>query len=267
MEEFVERDLAGARFEHVDLRGASFRHVDLSASSLRAVDLSGTQIRGCEFIGSQLRGVEFVDVEIYGEVRNVLVNGVDIAPLVEAELNRRTPERAKMRPTDSDGFREAWSLLERRWDETIVRARTFSEVELNRRVDGEWSFIQTLRHLNFACAAWVNRMVLGDPAPYHPLDLPWEEVSRLDGVTWDPDARPSLDEVLEVRRARDATVREVMSSLTDDELDREVTRGEPGWPQLENYPVRSCLRTVLNEEWEHRLFAERDLGALKNTGV
>jgi len=179
VEEFVERDLAGARFEHVDLRGASFRHVDLSASSLRAVDLSGTQIRGCEFIGSQLRGVEFVDVEIYGEVRNVLVNGVDIAPLVEAELNRRTPERAKMRPTDSDGFREAWSLLERRWDETIVRARTFSEVELNRRVDGEWSFIQTLRHLNFACAAWVNRMVLGDPAPYHPLDLPWEEVSRL----------------------------------------------------------------------------------------
>ena len=71
-----------------------------------------------------MRGVELVDVEINGELQNVVVNGVDIAPLVEAELNRRMPERARMRPENSDGFRVAWAILERLWDGTVARART-----------------------------------------------------------------------------------------------------------------------------------------------
>jgi Pentapeptide repeats (8 copies) len=37
----------------------------------------------------------------------------------------------------------------------------------------------------------------------------------------------------------------------------------PGWPRPASYPVSTCLRVVLNEEWEHRLFAERDLAALE----
>jgi len=82
-------------------------------------------------------------------------------------------------------------------------------------------------------------------------------------VTWDVDARPSLEEVLAVRRERDATLREVMLSLSEEELAREVTRHERGWPQLEDYPVRRCLRTILNEEWEHRRYAERDLDVLE----
>jgi hypothetical protein len=31
---------------------------------------------------------------------NVTINGVDIGPLVEAELDRRRPDRVKMRPED-----------------------------------------------------------------------------------------------------------------------------------------------------------------------
>ncbi|HZM80597.1 MAG TPA: hypothetical protein VFC19_33155 [Candidatus Limnocylindrales bacterium] len=37
----------------------------------------------------------------------------------------------------------------------------------------------------------------------------------------------------------------------------------PGWPEPRPYPVRECLLTVLNEEWEHRLYAERDLAVLE----
>ena len=29
-----------------------------------------------------------------------------------------------------------------------------------------------------------------------------------------------------------------------------------------SFPVRECLLIILNEEWEHRLYAERDLDAL-----
>ena len=31
----------------------------------------------------------------------------------------------------------------------------------------------------------------------------------------------------------------------------------------ESFPLRRCLRAVLNEEWQHRLYAEHDLDALE----
>jgi uncharacterized protein YjbI with pentapeptide repeats len=254
--EFREQDLSGASFERVRLRGAT----------LTAVDLTGAQLRGVALSRSRMRGVELVDVEISGELQNVVVNGVDIAPLVDAELNRRMPDRARMRPDDSDGFREAWAILEGLWDGTVARARSLPEALLHEHVDDEWSFIQTLRHLGFATAAWVERMILGVTSPWHPLDLPWDQAPGWEGIPWDREARPSLDEVLAVRHARQATVRQVMASLTDEQLASTVTRTEPGWPRLEDFPFIECLRIVLTEEWEHRLYAERDLTALETRG-
>src|SRR5689334_7199724 len=127
MTEFREQDLTGARFERVILRGATLAQVSLDDATMQAVDLTGARIRGATFNGSRLRGVELVDVEISGELRNVIVNGVDVAPLVDAELNRRMPDRARMRPDDPDGFRAAWAILERLWEGTVARAGTFSE--------------------------------------------------------------------------------------------------------------------------------------------
>src|SRR5690349_17962899 len=213
------------RFHDKDLTGAQFARVSLRDARMTSVDLTG----------ARMRGVELVDVQISGDVQNVIVNGVDIGPLVEAELNRRMPERAKMRPDDSDGFREAWAILERLWDGTIARARAFPAATLHESVDDEWSFIQTLRHLNFASAAWVGRMILGNPSPWHPWDLPWDEAPGWDGIPWDRAARPTLDEVLAVRRERQAMVREVMQYLTDAQLAGAVTRTEPGWPEAKDF--------------------------------
>jgi hypothetical protein len=265
MTEFREQDLTEARFERVSLRRASFSQVYLTDATMRAVDLTGADWRGVSLSRSRLRGLEMQDVEITGELQNVVVNGIDIAPLVEAELNRRMPERALMRPDDSEGFRRAWVILERLWDGTVERAKALPEAALHRSVGDEWSFIQTLRHLSFASAAWVDRMVLGNPSPWHPLDLPWDEAPGWDGVPWDRDARPALDEVLALRRERQAMVRGVMESLTDEQLDSEVVSPTgPGWPEEgERLPVRECLRVVLNEEWEHRLYAERDLSVVE----
>jgi hypothetical protein len=266
MTEFHGQDLTGARFEGVSLRGATFTKVRLNGASMNRVDFTGTQVRSALFKRCRFRGVELFDVEISGDLDNVVVNGVDIAPLVEAELDRRMPQRVKMRPDDADGFREAWVILERLWAGTITRARTFPQAALHQGVDDEWSFIQTLRHLNFASAAWVDRMILGNLSPWHPLDLPYDAAPEWEGRPGDRDARPSLDEVLAVRRDRQAVVRQVLDALTDEQLASEVTRTEPGWPQEENVSVKYCLRIVLNEEWEHRLFAERDLSALEANG-
>jgi hypothetical protein len=105
-------------------------------------------------------------------------------------------------------------------------------------------------------------MILGDPSPWHPLDLPWDEAPGWDGIPWDRAARPSLDEVLAVRRDRQAMVRGVIDSLTEEQLASVVSRTGAGWPRIEEFPFGECLRIVLVEEWEHRRYAERDLAAL-----
>ena len=183
MADFIRADLRGSRFEHVDLSGAELRAVDLTGARLRAVNLSG----------AVMRNVELAGVDIHGEIGNLTINGVDIEPLVDAELDRRYPDRAKMRPAGPAGFREAWDILERLWGQTVERARRLPPELLHESVDGEWSFIETLRHLVFATDAWVRRAILGDPSPWDPLDLPWDEMPDTPGVPRDREARPSLD--------------------------------------------------------------------------
>jgi hypothetical protein len=253
-----------AEFIGADLRGSRFERVDLSGALLRTVDLTDTRFRGVDLRRVVMRGVELVDVDIHGEIENLTINGVDIGPLVTAELNRRYPDRARMRPTDPAGFREAWDILERLWGETVERARHLRPELLHESVDGEWSFIETLRHLVFATDSWIRRAILGDPSPWDPLDLPWDEMPDTPGVPRDRDARPSLDAVLELRRDRMSTVRQVIEALTDESLGRHTEPVEgPGWPEPRSYPVRECLLVILNEEWEHRLYAERDLDVLE----
>ncbi|MCE9621478.1 MAG: DinB family protein [Actinomycetia bacterium] len=267
MTEFVEQDLSGARFERMSLRNASFKQVYLNDATMEKVDFSGVDIRGALLRGTRMTGVELSDVEISGDLHNVVVNGVDIAPLVEQELNRREPDRAKMRPETVAGFKEAWAIIRRLWDATIENAKTLPSEALHTSVNGEWSFIQTLRHLNFASAAWIDRMLVGNLSPWHPLDLPWDEAPGWDGIPWDRDARPTLDEVLNVRHERQATMSRVIDSLTEEQLASVVSRTEPGWPQIQDFAFKNCLIIVLTEEWEHRGFAERDLAKLNGKGL
>ena len=263
MADFVDADLNGALFERVDLRSARFDRVRLNGARLRNVDLTDARLHSADLSRVVMRGVDLVDADIHGEVWNLRINDVDVAPLINAELDGRHPERAKMRPTTPAGFREGWDVVERLWAGTVERARRLPPEQLHESVDGELSFIETLRHLVFATDAWIRRAMLGDPSPWDPLDLPWDEMPDIEGVPRDRDARPSLDTVLVLRRDRMATVRQVVDGLTDESLAGTTTPVEaPGWPRPDSYPVRVCLRTILNEEWEHRLYAERDLAVL-----
>jgi len=252
--EFNSENMTGSRFEDVLLADAQFHRADLTGASFRLVDLTGVTIRGAALVNMDLSGM----------IENLRVNGVDVVPLVEAELNRRYPERAKMSPADAAGYREAWDILERLWSETVERARGLAPELLHERVDGEWSFIETLRHLVFATDAWVKRAILGVPSPWDPLDLPHDEMPDEPSVPRDLDARPSLDEVLALRVDRMATVRQVLAGLTDEKL-AGMTEPvmEPGYPEPGSFAVRRCLQAILNEEWEHRLYAERDFDALE----
>jgi uncharacterized protein YjbI with pentapeptide repeats len=253
--DFTSENLTGSRFEDVYLTDARFHDVDLSNARFQLVDLTGVTIRGAAL----------VNVDISGEIENLRVNGVDVAPLVEVELNRRYPDRIKMRPTDADGFREAWDILERLWERTVERARGMPAELLHERVEGEWSFLETLRHLVFATDAWLKRAILGEPSPWDPLDLPHDEMADEPSIPRDRNARPSLDEVLALRADRLATVRQVIADLSDEKLAGMTERVvEPGYPESESFAVRHCLQVILNEEWEHRLYAERDFDVLES---
>jgi Pentapeptide repeats (8 copies) len=99
------------------LRGATFDHSDLAGARFLLADLTGARFEQADLSRVVMRGVELRDAEISGDVSGLSVNGVAVGPLIEAELDRRQPERVKMRPDDPAGFREAWELVQQRWDE------------------------------------------------------------------------------------------------------------------------------------------------------
>ena len=239
--------MANERFTHEDFQGAVFRDCDL---------------RGAKITDSWL-----VDVDISGLIGNLRVNDVDVTDFVEAELDRRRPERVLVREArTADDYRTAWAAVERAWATTVERARRLPEASLQEQVDDEYSFVETLRHLVFATDAWASRTVLDEPMPYHRLGFthagfPREGAAAL-GV--DLDAQPSFDEVLEVRASRQAAVRSIIDGLTDDGLRRECTRPPaPGYPE-ETRTVGHCLRVVMTEECEHLRYATRDLAVLES---
>ena len=236
----------GARFTGADLTGATFRACELG--KLKVVD-------------SYL-----VDVSMSGIVGNFVVNDVDVTAFVEAELARRNPERVQLREMKTaDDYRAMWDTIERLWSEAVARARRLPEPARHERVDDEWSFVETLRHLVFASDAWASRTVLDDPMPYDRLGYTHTSYppAAAAAIGIDLEARPSFDEVMEVRADRTSTVRRSVDGLTDGELERLCLRSPaPGYPE-ESRTVGRCLRVVMNEECEHHRYAVRDLAVLE----
>lgn len=237
-----------------DLRGASFERVDLTGARFTASDLSGVVMRGVDVNNAD------IDDPWLAEGDRFLVNGVDVIPLVEAELNRRFPGRAERQATDPEGLRSAWEALERAWEAALRRADGMPDGTVDASVDGEWSFAQTLRHLVMATDTWLGRAVLRAQQPYHPIGQPNAGAERdgLDISLFRTDV-PPYAEVLEARADRVAMVRDYIAATTPEQLAEERTN--PWAPQ---YPetVLSCLHTILMEEWEHLRYALRDLDAL-----
>ncbi len=247
-------------------KGQTWRGVDFGAATFDDCLMEGARFKNVDLRGVVIRGA-WLDAEITGEVERLSVNGVDVTEFVEQELDRREPERTTMHPSDPAGFREAWDILERRWAQTFERALRVDQELLHERVDGEWSFIETQRHLVFATDAWIRRALLGDPGPWSPLDLPHDDMADIPEVPRDRDVRPSFDEVLELRRDRMATMREVVNGLTDEQLAGHTTPvTEPGYPQSEAFPVSDVVGCIVNEEWHHHQYATRDLAVLEQRG-
>jgi DinB superfamily/Pentapeptide repeats (8 copies) len=245
MASFTRSDqLQGAEFVDSDLRAARFVRADLSGVVMRGVDISGADIDAPWLLERE---------------NSLLVNGVDVAPFVDAELNRRFPGRADRCAADPESLRAAWTTLERTWAATLERVAAMAAGTVDVSVGGEWSFAQTLRHLVFATDVWLGRAILAAGQPFHPLGQPDAAASGLDMSIFTT-ATPSYAEVLEARAGRVAMVRDFLATLTPDVL--AAPRKSP-WDEPYPLTTLSCLHVILEEEWEHLRYAVRDLDAIE----
>ena len=212
-----------------------------------------------------MRGVDVDEVDIdapwlLGGEGSLHVNGVDVVPFVESELNRRFPGRADRRAGDPEGLRAAWVKLEEAWAATLERVAAMPPGTVDVSVRGEWSFAQTLRHLIMATDTWLGRAILQSDKPYHPIGQPnVEYVTDGRDMSIFTATSPSYAEVLEIRADRVAMVRNFLASVTQQEL--ATQRPNPHNPEY-GETVLSCLHTILDEEWEHHRYAIRDLDAI-----
>ncbi|RZS80144.1 DinB family protein [Motilibacter rhizosphaerae] len=235
------------------------RHVD--------EDLRGAEFRECDLSGARLVGVVMHDVVIDGSVSNVVVNGVDVTPYVEAELDRRHPVRLLIRSEDPADLREAARQLRASWAATTERIRRTPGIE-RRSVDDEWSAVQTLRHLVFVHDSWFRRCCLGSPRLFTPMGIGTSIEPYRGAHGLDLSADPSLDEIVSVRDAQAAELEAWLSTVTAAELAARapVPDGDVWPPYARGRSVRQCLRTVLDETFEHHRFCVRDLDWVSPTG-
>lgn len=242
--EFAQTDLTGARFRKVQLNDARFRMVDLSGAVMRDVSLSGAAIDG--------------------EIDGLQINGVEVAPLVEAELIRREPARAMRRATDPTQLRAAWVALEQSWASSYDRVAALPAETVDISVEDEWSFAQTLRHLVFVTDAWLGA-IQDVEKPFHPWGLPFSDINEFiddpADLGVDTDATPSYAEILDLRTDRVGKVRDFLADVTPARLADESAG--PIWEAGEQLSALTCLWVILTEECEHHRFAERDLDLIE----
>jgi uncharacterized protein YjbI with pentapeptide repeats len=232
------------RFENTDeLKGAEFLNVDLAGARFQNVNLEGAVLKETMLVNARMSGL----------IHGLVINDVEVAPLIRAEMDRRYPERTKLVPSDADGVREAWSVIETIWAATMQRACDLPEALLHERVDDEWSFLETVRHMVFVIDGWISGNVLGQTDQFHPLGVAPSFIDDPAAMGIDVHADPSLKEVVRVRDERMDVVRGLVADLTDADLER----------QCGEHTLLRCLLTLFDEDWHHNWFANRDLDTLE----
>lgn len=226
--DFIDQDLSGARFVRCDL--------------------SDVTVRGSWVVGLQVDTHDLTDGPIW-------VNGVDVTPYVDQQLNAQFPGRELKHAQTPERLRRAWAAVEEAWANVVPTALGKEQIS----VEGEWTFEQTLRHLVLATNAWLHGAVLGQEQPFHWIGIPFAEYAPEGGdmsIFREPD---SYEQVLQVRAEHQAMVRDYLATVDADTLAE--PRANP-WAPDHQEPVLACLHVILNEEWEHLRYAVRDLATI-----
>jgi hypothetical protein len=233
-EAFEFRDLSDAVFWGVDLQRATFRDVDL--------------------MGARISHARLVDVAIDAEIDRLIVNGVDVTAYVN-ERDEWFALRSHLHPTVPERMREGWQMFVAAWNGTIERAQSLPDDQRHAGVDGEWSFVQTVRHVLFATDKWFTVPILG--AGFDPIGLPNSGSADFGWPGLDAGADPNFDEAVGAWRERAGLLSDYLDDVGAPALMAKVD-------VLENGPtaVHDCIGVVFEEHFQHLRYARRDLDRL-----
>ena len=234
-EEFEDRDLTGASFWGGRLRDATMRDVD--------------------FTGVRTHHVILHDVEIDGHVDRLVINGVDVTDHVKAN-DPWEPLRSMSIAGDIASIAEACVAMQAAWDDTLAEAADLTEAQRRERVNGEWSLVETLRHLVFATDKWFTAPIAG--GDFHALGMPNSGSVDFPWPGLDLDAEPIEADVLAARRENFEAMAALLADMGDERLAEVVEVPESGRAR-----VLDCWHAVLEEEFEHLRYARRDLAILR----
>ena len=235
------QEFEGATFYRTSFKDATVRSSDVRGMKMRSVDLDGLDVDSHDlFFGS------------------LIVNGVNVVPFVDAELNRQFPGRELQKAQTPEGLRDGWVAVQAAWEDTV--SSTPAEL-VDAHVEDEWSLAQTLRHLVLATDAWLRGAIMRVEQPFHEIGQIFTGAAEMGfDMSIFRDDKSSFEEILVVRAERQQMVTDFLATATPELLAEE--RDNP-WGGGDWHPtVGDCVRVILEEEWAHLRYIRRDLALL-----
>jgi DinB superfamily/Pentapeptide repeats (8 copies) len=232
------------QFEYQDLSDAVFWGVDLQRATFRDVDL----------MGARISHARLADVVIDAEIDRLIINGVDVTAYVN-ERDDWFALRSQLQPTEPENMRQGWQAFLTAWGSAIERARSLSEEQRHASVDGEWSFVETIRHLVFATDKWFTVPILG--GAFHPIGLPNSGSTDFGWPGIDDFANPTFEDAAAAWLDRWEQLRDHLEDIEPAKLRVDVAVLENGATA-----VHDCIGVVFEEHFQHLRYATRDLDRL-----
>jgi hypothetical protein len=150
-EKFENSNMAGVVFHNVNLAGAEFNDVNLAGARIHNANLSNLSIEDAF-------------------IKGFTVFGFSIDQLIEAELDRRDPERARLRMADCCDPECVRAVLQHLGEVRAEFAAFLRATEPGRLTTqpapDQWSAVENLRHLIFAEDMYLNRWLLKNNEPW-----------------------------------------------------------------------------------------------------
>lgn len=232
------------QFEFQDLSDAVFWGVDLQRATFRDVDLTGARISHARL----------ADVVIDAQIDRLFINGVDVTTYIN-ERDVWFALRSQLHPTEPENMREGWQAFLTAWTSAIERAGTLPDEQRHASVNGEWSFVETIRHLVFATDKWFTVPILG--GDFHPIGVPNSGSAKFGWPGIDDCADPTFEDAVAVWQDRSEHLRSHLEYIASPALEVEVAVLENGASA-----VHDCIGVVFEEHFQHLRYATRDLDQL-----